>query len=51
MNRNWAGEIQVTLLFVCFLKVIFPGRNNRDAFWENEGKIHKVVYVRNVFFM
>ena len=49
MNRNWAGKLQVTVLFTCiFWKKIVSahfqslfGRSNPDALWENEGKVHE----------
>ena len=54
MNRNWTGKLQVTLHFcLYFLKEILLahfqslfGRSNRDAFLENEGKIHEGGHIK-----
>ena len=54
MNRNSTSKLQVTLLFARFFlknfcshtfKSLF-GRSNRDAFLENERKIHEGGFVK-----
>ena len=50
MNRDWTGKLQVILLSAernC-TRTLFGG-SNRDAFWENEGKIHEREYVKEFF--
>ena len=47
MNRDWTGKLQVILLSAernC-TRTLFGG-SNRDAFWENEGKIHEIECVK-----
>ena len=54
MNRNWTGKLQVTQPFgyISGKKISLAHfqslleRNNRDAFLENEGKIHEGGYVK-----
>ena len=57
MNRYWTGKLQVTLRFTLYalketvlahFQSLF-GRSNRDAFWENEGKIHEGGCVKDFF--
>ena len=57
MNRNSASKLPVTLLFARFFlkkfcshtfKSLF-GRSNRDAFLENESKIHEGGCVKEFF--
>ena len=50
MNRDWTGKLQVILLSAernCTC-TLFGGRN-RDASWENEGKIHERECVKEFF--
>ena len=44
-NRDWLGKLQVILLsaeklVLAHFQSLFE-RSNRDAFWENESKIHE----------
>ena len=51
MNRDWTGKLQVILLFTernCVHSLF--GGSNRDAFWENEGKIDERECVKEFFF-
>ena len=58
MNQNWIDKITSNISFRSyFLKGIvlahvqrFFGKNNCDAFWENEGKIHEGGCVKESFF-
>ena len=50
MNSDWTGKLQVILRSAernC-IRTLF-GRSNRDAFWENEGKIHERECVKEFF--
>ena len=50
MNRDWIGKLKVTLVSAernC-THTLF-GASNRDAFWENEGKIHEGECVKEFF--
>ena len=50
MNRDWTGKLQVILLSAernC-TRTLFGG-SNRDAFWENEGKIYERECVKEFF--
>ena len=50
MNRDWIGKSQVILLSaeIDYTRTLFI-RSNRDAFWENEGKIHEYECVKELF--
>ena len=50
MNRDWAGKLEVIILSAernC-ARTLFGG-SNRDALWENEGKIRERKYVKEFF--
>ena len=50
MNCDWTDQLQVILLSVesnC-TRTLFGG-SNRDAFGENEGKIHERECVKEIF--
>ena len=53
MNRDWTGKLRVMLLSAernCTRSTLFGG-SNRDASWENEGKIHEKKMCKRVFFV
>ena len=53
MNCDWTGKLQAILLSAernCARTLSKPLRkSNRDAFWENEGKIHERRCVKEFF--
>ena len=53
MNRDWTGKLQeyyfpLKEIVLEHFQSLF-GRSNRDAFWENEGKIHEGGCVKEFF--
>ena len=52
MNRDWTGKLQVILLSAEKIVLAHSSEEvNRDAFWENEAKIHERECIERVFFV
>ena len=52
MNRDWTGKLQVIILSaeINYTRTLFGG-SNRDAFLENEVKIHERECLKEFFFV